>query len=384
MVAALSVVGNASSVHTEGRRARAIVETAREQVAALIGAQPQDVAFTSGATEANNWAVRGGWDALAVGATEHDSVLAPAHAVDPEVIALPSHPDGLIDLSGLPHHAAFSHPTPDGRAWRNIGSPSRRLLSLQLANPETGVLQPIRGAVATARQHGWLVHTDAVQAVGRILVDFDALDLDLMSMSSHKIGGPKGAGALVIRDGLDLAPLLAGGGQERRRRAGTENVAAIAGFGAAAETTAARIDRVGEVVRLRECLESGIRSITPEAVVVGATTPRLPNTSCIALAGAQAATLLIRLDLAGIAVGAGSACSSGKIGRRHVLAAMGLDPTLAAGAIRISLGMTTTEADVEAFLRAWQEMNRSRPSRPPGRDNMGASARPFETMRAGE
>ncbi len=408
MLAALDLAGNASSVHAEGRRARGVIEDAREQVAALVGAKPEEVVFTSGATEANNWALRGGWNAIVVGATEHDSVLAPARAVDPDVIELPCDGDGLIDIFAIPAqlssslagdvareagggaatHAASPlaapHPYPLPTRGRGTGS-AGGLVSIQLANPETGVVQPIAEAVAIARRHGLLIHSDAVQAVGRMPVDFHALGLDLMSISAHKLGGPKGAGAMVIRDGLDLPALMIGGGQERRRRSGTENVAAIAGFGAAAKAAVAGIARMEAVQRLRDELEQGVLALTPEAVVIGADAPRLANTSCIAMPGAQAATLLIKLDLAGIAVSAGSACSSGKIGGSHVLAAMGVDQQLAACAIRVSLGQVTSAQDVHRFLSAWADIHRSTGGRPALSRNTHRSAdtRPLADMKAG-
>jgi cysteine desulfurase len=348
MIAALDLDGNASSVHAEGRRARAVVEDAREAVAALVGAKPEDIVFTSGATESNNWSIQcagmGAGRRLAVGAIEHESVLAPATKVDPDLVVLPCDGDGVVDVD--PSVAILRGLEGEGGCF-----------SLQFANGETGVIQNIAKAAAAMRAAGFAVHCDAVQAVGRIGVDFAALGLDLMSVSSHKIGGPKGVGALVIRDGFDLPPLMAGGGQERRRRSGTENVAAIAGFGAAAKTARAGVGRMCDVARLRDMLEEGVAAVTPEAVVIGRGAKRLPNTSCIAVTGAQAASLLIKLDLAGIAVSAGSACSSGKIGSSHVLAAMGVEKRLAQGALRISLGRTTTADEIERFLAAWEAIH---------------------------
>ena len=386
MLAALDVFGNASSVHSEGRRARGLVEDAREQVAALVGAKPEEVVFTSGATEANNWVMRAGWDALFVGATEHDSVLTPARTVDPELIELPCDANGLIDYSAL--HAMFSSPLLAGAelapAKSGKRAPGRSLLSVHLANAETGVLQQIGKVVEVGRTQGHLVHSDAVQACGRVAIDFEALGLDFMSISAHKLGGPKGVGALVIRDGLDLPTQMAGGGQERRRRAGTENVASIAGFGAAAEAAKAGLGRMAQIAQLRDQLEESVRSITPAALVIGADAPRLPNTSCIALAGAEAATLLIKLDLAGIAVSAGSACSSGKIGGSHVLAAMGIDPALARGAIRASLGPTSTEHDIARFVAAWAAIHRAQAEHRHNRTAAGAISRPLAHVKAGE
>lgn len=389
MIAALDLVGNASSVHAEGRRARGVIETAREQVAALVGAKPEEVVFTSGATEANNWVMRAGWDALYSGATEHESVLVPARAVYPEVVELACNGDGVIDLAVGCRSETYRAITPQNGAVRAFALPHptrRALLSLQLANPETGVVQPIEAAVATAHEAGLLIHTDAVQAVGRVPVDFNSLGVDFMSISAHKLGGPKGAGALIIRDGLDLPPLLAGGGQERRRRSGTENIAAIAGFGAAAAEALSELSEMTRVAELRDRLEAGVLAATPAAMFIGAGAARLPNTSCIASAGAEAATLLIKLDLAGIAISAGSACSSGKIGGSHVLAAMGIEPAFARSAIRVSIGAGTTAADIERFVAAWDAIHRPRAQSKPNRATTSASApaRPLVDMSAGE
>ncbi len=358
MLAALDLPGNASSVHAEGRRARAVVEDAREAVAVLSGAKPEEIVFTSGATEANNWVVRACWAQLAVGATEHDSVLAPARAVDPAVMELGCAGNGIVDIGGIAERFPSSLAGEVAHRAGGFGNGTRGLVSIQIANPETGVVQPIAEAVVVARRLGFLIHCDAVQAMGRVPVDFTASGLDFMSISAHKLGGPKGVGALVIRDGVDLPALLAGGGQERRRRSGTENVAGIAGFGAAAKAAMAGLGGMAAVARLRDRLEAGVKAVSPDVRFIGAESLRLPNTSCIALPGADASTLLIRLDLAGIAVSAGSACSSGKIGGSHVLAAMGVASDLARGAIRVSLGSTTTEQDVERFIAAWDKIQR--------------------------
>ena len=369
VIAALDAVGNASSVHAEGRQARGIVETAREQVARLVGARSEQVVFTSGATEANTWVMRAGWDTIAVAGIEHESVLAPARTAGARLVEVPCPDDGRVIVGALARLLA-------------AGRTGRALVSLQAANSETGVLQPVEEAAREARAHGFISHTDAVQLVGKLPVSFAELGVDLMSISAHKLGGPKGIGALVIRDGLDLPALIQGGGQERRRRSGTENVAAIAGFGAAAEAS-----RTAPATSsaLRDLLESRVLALTPDAVVIGAGVPRLPNTSCIALPGQQAATLLIKLDLAGIAVSAGAACSSGKIGGSHVLAAMGVPRTLAEAAIRVSVGWTTTRSDIDAFLAAWGAIHRAR--RPRGEQTPKAGAvtgRREHEMRAGE
>ena len=342
-VAALDLVGNPSSPHAEGRRVRAVVEDAREEVAALVGARSAEVVFTSGGTEANNAILAGGWDAIFLTGLEHDSVRAPARNSKARVVELP------VGASGVVRSAVL-----DGHAQPMRGR--RALVSLQMANNETGVLQPVARVAAMAKAHGLSIHTDAVQAAGRIAVDFETLGVDFLSLSAHKLGGPKGVGALVIRESASLPAYIAGGGQERRRRAGTENVPAIAGFGAAARAAGRDLAAMHRVRVLRDRLEAGIRALTPAAVVVGAEAERLPNTTNVALPGTSAETLVIALDLAGVAVSAGAACSSGKVGTSHVLEAMGLEPGLARRAIRVSLGWGSTERDVAAFLEAWSHV----------------------------
>jgi cysteine desulfurase len=345
VLATLDVIGNPSSPHTEGRRVRALVEDAREEVAALVGAKPAEVVFTSGATEANNAVLAGGWQTVLLAGIEHDSVLAPARNLarsgKAQVFDLAVDRRGRIDVEDI---------AKCGREAAGIG---RALLSLQLANNETGVVQPVAAAAAAAGAHGLAVHTDAVQAAGRIAVDFTALGVDYLSLSAHKLGGPKGVGALVIRDDAALPAFIAGGGQERRRRAGTENVPAIAGFGAAARAAVRDLEAMERVRSMRDRIEAEVMAITPSAVVIGAEAERLPNTTSVALPGASAETLVIALDLAGVAVSAGAACSSGKVGASHVLEAMGLEPALARSAVRISIGWSTTQRDVAAFAEAW-------------------------------
>jgi cysteine desulfurase len=345
MLAALDVVGNPSSPHAEGRRARGLVEDARERVAALVGAKPAEVVFTSGGTEANNAVLAGGWEAILLSGIEHDSARAPARAGRAEVVEAQVGGDGVVCREAMASHMVRLSKAGTGK--------TRALVSLQMANNETGALQPVAEVARLARTHGLALHTDAVQAVGRVPVDMAALGVDYLSLSAHKLGGPKGVGALVIRDGAALPALIMGGGQERRRRAGTENVAAIAGFGAAAEAARADLDSSGHVRALRDLLEARAQRLAPAAVVIASTAERLPNTSCLACPGASAETLVIALDLKGIAVSAGAACSSGKVGASHVLSAMGLAPEIAASAIRISLGWSSSERDVEAFLQAW-------------------------------
>jgi cysteine desulfurase len=230
----------------------------------------------------------------------------------------------------------------------------RVLLALQLANNETGVVQPLSDASAIARDAGAVVFSDAVQAAGRIPVDFAALGVDAMAVSAHKLGGPKGIGALVIRDGVELPALLHGGGQERRRRGGTENIPGIAGFGAVAEIAREAIAEKGRMAALRARLETGLVEMTPDAEIIGISAERLPNTTCVAVAGLSAETLVIRFDLAGFAISAGAACSAGKIGASNVLMAMGYPEATARSAVRISLGRTTTDREIDRFLEVWR------------------------------
>lgn len=340
VAAAMDVTGNPSSVHAEGRRARDLIEAAREQVAALVGARSSEVVFTSGATEANAWALSG-WETIFLSGIEHDSVRTPANLSGARLIDIPAGSDGRARIDALASHVSTGHAL--GRA----------LVTLQMANNETGVLQPVADAVGFAREHGLSFHTDATQAAGRVPIDFAGLGADLLSLSSHKLGGPKGVGALVIRDGTTIAPLIAGGGQERRRRAGTENVAAIAGFGAAAKAARRDLQYASDLAARRDAVERGLIDVAPECFVIGQSSPRLANTVCIAWPGKSAETLVIKLDLAGIAVSAGSACSSGKIGSSHVLQAMGLAHDVAKSAIRVSLGLTTSDRDIQRLLAAW-------------------------------
>jgi cysteine desulfurase len=351
---ALDLCGNPSSVHGEGRAARALVEEARGSLAALVGAEPRNVLFTSGGTEANVMALSPHLasaadvrprDCLLVSAIEHLSVLAGGRFPHQAVDTVPVTVDGVLDLAAL------------RRQLSALAEQDRRpLVSLMLANNETGVIQPVAEAAALAHAAGALVHVDAVQALGRISFDINALDADLVTVSGHKIGAPKGVGALVKRgQALHLTDaLIKGGGQERGARGGTENVAGIAGFGAAA--AAVRTALAGDGARmasLRTRLEAGLKARMPAAIVFGAPAPRLPNTTLFAVPGIKAETAVIALDLDGIAVSSGAACSSGKVQPSHVLAAMGVAPALAQCAIRVSLGPTTTESEVDCFLDAW-------------------------------
>ena len=351
VAAAMDVVGNPSSVHAEGRAARRLVEDAREQVAALVGAAPRNVIFTSGGTEANALALTPGLQQdesgaparLLMSTIEHPSVRSGGRFAAAAQEDIPVTGVGVVDTDWLAHRLAEL-------------SGSRSLVSLMLANNETGVVQPVAAVAEAIHAHGGLLHVDAVQAAGKISCDINALGADLLTVSAHKLGGPKGVGALILADeGLHLAdPLLKGGGQEGGRRAGTENVLGIAGFGAAAQ--AARASLPDDGVRMaagRDRLEARVREIAPETVIFGADAPRLPNTTLLAMPGIRAETALITLDLEGVAVSSGSACSSGKVAPSHVLAAMGVPPELALGAIRVSLGPITTDDEIEMFLKAW-------------------------------
>jgi cysteine desulfurase len=331
-LAALDLTGNPSSVHGAGRAARRVLEDAREAIARRFGAAPARVVFTSGGTEADALAIHGlGRDRrLIIGATEHDAVRAAA----PAASSIPVDPAGVADLDALD---------------RLLGSGPPALVCLMLANNETGVIQPIAEAAAICRRHGALLHVDAVQAAGRIPVDLAQLGADSLALSGHKLGGPAGAGALLLVEGLHLPPLIAGGGQERGRRGGTPPLPAIAGFAAAAGAAESTEGLAG----LRDAVEHV--AIAAGAVVCGAGAPRLPNTTCLALPGVRADTQVIALDLAGVRVSAGAACSSGKVARSHVLAAMGLGE-LAGQAIRVSLPWCATAADVSAFDAAYAAM----------------------------
>ncbi len=340
---ALALTGNASSVHRFGRLARRKLEDAREAVAALVGAPAERVVFTSGGTEANNLALTGAGRARRlVSAGEHDSVLNVAAGVEGRAERIPLRRDGVVDLDALE---------------ARLGEDSRpALVSVMLANNETGVIQPIARAAETAHGRGALVHCDAVQGAGKIPVDMAALGVDLLSLSAHKLGGPQGVGALIVAEGLELAPLMRGGGQERRHRAGTENLPGIAGFGAAAECALAGLERMAGLAELRDRLERCLRARAPEIKIYGAGAPRLPNTSCFGVPGLAAEIQVIALDLAGIAVSAGAACSSGKVAPSHVLGAMGASEAEAGSAIRVSLGWDSGAAGIERFLEAWSAL----------------------------
>lgn len=336
---ALDHTGNASSVHGFGRAARKFVEDARAHIATLTGVQPMQVIFNAGATEGNNTILSGFANRrVLVGATEHPSGLAPcAHAE-----TIPVTKDGLIDLNAL-------------EKIINTGE-APALVSVQLVNSETGVIQPIKDIAALVKKSGALMHTDAVQAAGRITLDFKDLGVDYMSLSAHKMAGPQGAGAIIFREGLHVPNLMKGGGQERRQRAGTENVAAIAGFGMAAKIARDELTAYQKIGALRDRLESALKQECPDITIYGENAPRVVNTANIGLPGVPAETQLMAMDLAGVAVSSGSACSSGAFKASHVLAAMGADENAAKSALRFSLGWATTDADIDRAIAAWIDM----------------------------
>jgi cysteine desulfurase len=350
MAAAWDLGGNPSSVHAEGRQARRLVEEARASIAAAVGAIQRNVIFTSGGTEANALALTpglrrtGGVPAarLLVSAIEHVSVLAGGRFPAETIGTIGVTRSGLVDLDRL-------------RAMVGSGPPA--LVSVMLANNETGALQPVAAAAEIVRAAGGLLHVDAIQAFGKIPFDINTINADLITLSGHKIGGPKGVGAVVMAEGLaGLEPLVRGGGQELGRRAGTENVAGMAGFGAAAKAAMGALgsDDTG-LETLRNRLESGLRQ-TPGAIVFSGDVPRLPNTTLFTVPGLRAETAVIGFDLAGVAVSSGSACSSGKVQPSHVLEAMGFGPKLAQGAVRLSLGWSTSSADIDRCLEAWRKL----------------------------
>lgn len=337
MAAALATPGNPSSAHRFGRLARRVVDEARERVAALVGADPGNVVFTSGGTEANALAVGGvRRRRVLVSAVEHESVLKAAA----DAVLIPVDRHGVVDLDALD---------------RLLDGGGDALVSVMLANNETGVVQPLAEVATLARRRGALVHCDAVQAAGKLPLDMAARHADLLTLSAHKLGGPQGVGALVLGEAVvEVAPSLRGGGQERGRRAGTENVPGIAGFGVAAKL-AMDDDPRAMAARgaWRDRLERQALAVAPRATVFGAERARLPNTTCLSLPGMPGDVQVMALDLAGVAVSAGSACSSGKVAPSRVLRAMGATAEEAATAIRISLGWASEEGDVDRFLEAW-------------------------------
>ncbi len=332
MIAAMNVDGNASSIHREGRAVRRVIDDARDNLAFRLGCLAQMISFTSGGTEANNMALRGvGAEVLLVSAVEHSSVIEAARATGKTVELIPVDGVGRVVIQALEDM---------------VGRPNT-LVSVMLANNETGVIQPLEQIMDIAHSAKALVHIDAVQGFSKMHVNFGMLGCDLMTIAAHKVGGPVGIGALVIRDGLAVEPLLSGGGQELRRRAGTENLPAIAGFGAIAK------EPMLDVHDLMDELHDGLEG----AMVFSDGVARLQNTECFAMQNMKAEAALMNYDLDGIAVSSGSACSSGKVARSHVLEAMGVAPEISANAIRVSLGWNTTREDVQRFLAVTHKLN---------------------------
>jgi len=350
---AVTLTGNPSSVHAEGRAARHTIEGAREQIAALLGAERADVIFTGSGTEANALALsplietaaeKQPRDKLLISAIEHASVRAGGRFARETIEDIPVDAAGRVDLAAL------------AQALRTAQRP---LVSIMLANNETGVIQAVAEAAGIVHAANGLLHVDAVQAIGRMACDIRARGADLVTLSAHKIGGLKGVGALVRgREDIHFAePLVRGGGQERGLRAGTENVAGIAAFGAAAAAASANLaDEAAHLRSLRDLFEEGLRAIAPQTVIFGEAVERLPNTTLFSHPGLKAETAVIAFDLAGIAVSSGAACSSGKVQPSHVLAAMGVSEPLTRGAVRASVGFSTTKADIETALNAWRKL----------------------------
>ncbi|BAL77144.1 cysteine desulfurase family protein [Bradyrhizobium cosmicum] len=350
MFAAYDLIGNPSSVHAEGREARRLVEDARATLAAAVGALPRNVVFTSAGTEANALALSPGLrgpsgrpvERLLVSAIEHASVLAGGRFPADKIGQIKVSGSGVIDLGHL-------------KALLGDGPPA--LVSIMAANNETGAIQPVAEAARIVHEAGGLLHVDAIQALGKIPFDINAVGADLATFSAHKIGGPKGVGALVVAEGLaGLEPVLRGGGQEQSRRAGTENVAGIAGFGAAVKVALQALPEDAErIATLRDRLENGIRAIAG-GMVFAENVQRLPNTVLFTAPGLKAETAVIGFDLEGVAVSSGSACSSGKVQPSHVLSAMGYDAAVAQGAVRLSLGWSTEPDDINRALEAWRKL----------------------------
>mgnify|MGYP001235929728 FL=1 len=340
MHAAMEVAGNPSSVHASGRAARKIVDHARRRIADLVGGDAERVIFTSGGTEANNLALNGLEDVTVfTSAVEHPSVI----EARSDAKRIPVDANGVIDLAALETML---------KAASDAGQ--KVLVSVMLANNETGVIQPVAKVGLLAREYGAKVHCDAVQALGRMPVDMGQLLVDMVSISAHKIGGPKGVGALAIAPGVMLVPQIRGGGQEKYRRGGTENTIGIAGFGAAAERCETTRSKMDDIRDLRDRLETVLASEAPELLIAGKGTDRLVNTSCLILPGMPGETQVMALDLAGVAISSGSACSSGKVRESHVLKEMGVtDP---GSAIRVSLGLETTNDEIDTFIRVWSRM----------------------------
>ncbi|MEE4013822.1 cysteine desulfurase family protein [Roseibium sp. FZY0029] len=351
MIEALNDAGNASSVHAHGRKARGRIETAREQVARLCGARTRAVTFVSGGTEANMTALSPAWqdqgapvylDKLFRSAIEHPSVMTGGRFAVSDQVVLPVDDDGRVELDALEQAVKGSDPS---------------LISVMAANNETGVIQPLAEIGAIAARYGHFFHVDAVQAAGRMPIDPESWQADVLTLSAHKFGGPQGIGAVVVRSTARVpAPLMVGGGQENWRRGGTENVSAIAGFGAASMAALEEAADTRHLSDMKAKLETGLCAICPSTVIFGNKSERLSNTCCFAVPGIPAETALIAFDLDHISVSSGSACSSGKVSVSHVLTAMGVSEDLARCALRVSMGWNTSGSDIDRFLELWPKI----------------------------
>lgn len=343
ITAAMAVGGNPSSVHSIGRNARAKVEEARAQVAALVAARPRDVVFTSGGTEANNTVIRGcGAKRLILSPVEHDCGLAAAKASGLPTSFLRVTQDGVVESDSL------------RETLEQSAEPA--LVSVMLANNEMGTIQPIAALAAIAKEYGALFHTDAVQAAGKISIDREALKVDYLTLSAHKLGGPQGVGAVILAPTAPLKALITGGGQELSRRSGTENVAGIVGFGVSAMEAMVGLADMDRIRSMRDRLEREILSTANDIMIAGGGAERLANTSCIIMPDVKGETQVMHFDLNGVCISSGSACSSGKVKVSHVLTAMGYSDTEAESSIRVSLGYDTTDKDIDRFLDAWRTL----------------------------
>lgn len=340
MTGAFKIYGNPSSVHSFGRQARACIESAREAAAAALEARPEGVVFTSGGTEANNMVIKGFLQnnaRMIISAIEHESL----NYGIPNAVILPVHQNGQIDVRELKRILSSERSHYQGLLF----------VAVMMANNETGVIQPLKEIIGLAKAYKAWVHCDAVQALGKMPLSFKTLQADSMSISAHKIGGPKGVGALILNNAASLPPFILGGGQERGLRAGTENTVGIIGFGAAIKDVFKQ--PWPQIQKLRDRLEKHLREKFPEVPIYGSESPRLPNTSCIGMPGVQNQTQLIAFDLQKVALSSGAACSSGKVKPSHVLKAMGIPDKDAAQALRVSLGWTTTQDDIDHFIDVW-------------------------------
>lgn len=342
MLRVLQQGGNPSSVHAVGRNAKKEVENARAAISGIVNCRARDIIFTGGGTEANNLALKGllNQSSLIVAATEHDSIIAPSKTLKGiDVHMVPVDQNGLVDIAA---YQSILQEHGEGA-----------LVSVMMANNETGVLQDIPNLTQMAHEHGALMHVDAIQAFAKLPLDFKELDVDLMTLSSHKTGGPQGVGGLIVKPNIPLQAEIVGGGQELGRRSGTENVAGISGFGKAAMMAGSSLAKMTELEAIRDFIEAEILKICPHAPLYGQGATRLKNTSNIGMPGVQGETQVMHFDLAGIMVSSGSACSSGKVKESHVLRAMGATQEEAREAVRVSLGWKNTREDAVAFIKAW-------------------------------